>query len=155
MMAKKQNGVPVEEILAELPEERRAGILARSKLMSAKYQAIIRFRELKEQQRDMLKCSKKIGSAEIREIEKNADLILSSFREAVEANGGHIKLVLNMPDQIEYDLFDLRDWYEEIEGSPLGPYYEEEDINEANSHDESGECENTEPVLSQDEKVLA
>ena len=155
MMAKKQNGVPVEEILAELPEERRAGILARSKLMSAKYQAIIRFRELKEQQRDMLKCSKKIGSAEIREIEKNADLILSSFREAVETNGGQIKLVLSMPDEIEYNLFDLRDWYEEIEGSPLGPYYEEEDINEANSHDEWSEVDNTEQVLSQDEKVLA
>ena len=155
MMAKKQIGVPVEEILAELPEERRAQIRARSKLMSAKYKAIMRFRKLKEQQRDMLKSSKQLGSAEIREIEKNADLILSSFREAVETNGGHIKLVLSMPDEIEYNLFDLRDWYEEIEGSPLGPYYEEEDINEANSTDEWSEFENTEQVLLQDEKILA
>ena len=151
MMAKKPNGVPWEEILAEFPEERQAEIRASSKLMSDKYQAIIKFRELKEQQRDMLKSAKQLGSAEIREIEKNADLILSSFREAVETNGGQIKLVLSMPDEIEYNLFDLRDWYEEIEGSPLGPYYEEEDINEANSHDESSEFENTEPVLSQDE----
>ena len=129
-MTKRQNGVPFEEILAELPEERQAAIRASSKLMSAKYQAIIRFREMKELQRESLIASKRLGSAEIREIEKNADLILSSFRETVEANGGQIKLVLNMPDQIEYNLFDLRDWYEEIEGSPLGPYYEEEDLNE-------------------------
>ena len=132
-MTKKRNGVPVEEILAELPEERQAAIRARSKLMSAKYQAIIRFREMKELQRESLIASKRLGSAEIREIEKNADLILSSFRETVEANGGQIKLVLNMPDQIEYNLFDLRDWYEEIEGSPLGPYYEEEDLNESDN----------------------
>ena len=155
MMAKKQNGVPWEEILEEFPEEERAEILASSELLSAKYQAIIKFRKLKEQQRDMLKSAKQLGSAEIREIEKNADLILSSFREAVETNGGQIKLVLSLPNEIEYNLFDLRDWYEEIEGFPLGPYYEEEDINEANSHDESSEHENTEQVFPQDDKVLA
>ena len=154
-MTKNQNGVTWEEILAEFPEERQAEIRASSKLLSAKYQAIIKFRKLKEQQRDTLKSSKQIGLADIREIEKNTDLILSSFREAVETNGGQIKLVLSMPDEIEYNLFELRDWYEEIEGSPLGPYYEEEDINQANSHDESSEVENTKQVLLQDEKVLA
>lgn len=39
-------------------------------------------------------------------------------------------MILEMPDEVEYNLFDLRDLYAELEGSPLGPYYEEEDINE-------------------------
>ena len=58
------------------------------------------------------------------------DLLLSAFRETVEKNGGRFKMILEMPDEVEYNLFDLRDLYAELEGSPLGPYYEEEDINE-------------------------
>ena len=90
---------------------------------------------MKELQRESLRASKQLSSAEIREFEKNADLILSSFRKAVDTNGGQIKLVLNMPDEIEYNLFDLQDWYKEIEGTPLGPFYEEEDLNESDNHE--------------------
>lgn len=132
-MTKNQSGTPWNEIFEELPEERKAKIRANSARMRAEHSAILKFRELKEVMRSQLESSKHLSSTEIQEIEKNADLILSFFRDTVNKNGGQIKIVLEMPNEVEYDLLKLRDLYEEFEGCPLGPYYEEEDINEANN----------------------
>lgn len=53
-----------------------------------------------------------------------------------------------MLNEIEYNLFDLRDWYEELEGTPLGSFYEEEDLNEK---DGCSEYEVSEQVLVSNE----
>ena len=64
-------------------------------------------------------------------------------------------MILEMPNEVEYDLFDLRDLYAELEGSPLGPYYEEEDINEENRKSEWKDDERTEQFFSKDNKIAA
>ena len=130
-MTKNRDGTSWNEIFEELPEERKAKIRANSARMRDEHSAILKFRDLKEVMRSQIESSKQLSLTEIREIEKNADLILSFFCDTVNKNGGQIKIVLEMPNEVEYDLLKLRDLYEEFEGSPLGPYYEEEDINEA------------------------
>lgn len=139
-MAKQQNGVPWDEIFEEFPDECKAELRAKSKLMCAKYRAILKFRVMKVLLREMLQTSTQLSSDDVRQFERNADTILSAFREAVEKKGGQIKLILSMPNEIEYNLFDLRDWYEELEGTPLGPFYEEEDQCETTEQDDRYEA---------------
>ena len=131
-MTENQNGTPWEEIFEEYPEERKAKIRANSARVRAEHSAILSFRKLKKVMRSQLESSEQLSSSEILEKEKKADQILSFFRDAVISNGGQVKIVLEMPDQVEYDLYSLRDLYNEFEGVPLGPFYEEEDVSQTN-----------------------
>lgn len=135
-MTKKRDGIPWEDILEEFPEEQKTEMKASAARACAEHEAILKFREMKEVMRSQLKSTEQLSTTDVREIEKNADIVLSSFREAVNSNGGQVKIVLEMPDQVQYNLYKLRDLYHEIEGTPLGPFYEEEDINEANQRTE-------------------
>lgn len=144
-----------EEVFARLPKDEQAAILRESEKLSVKYDAIIKFRELKELARKRLESSENLSPVAIREIEKHTDFLLSSFRQAIEAEGGQLKVVMEIPDLMPYNLFDLRDEYEELEGSPLGPFYEEEDINEANRLAEQREIEKLEAQVDEQRKVAA
>ena len=122
-----------EEIFDEFPEDQKAIILKQAEIDYEHDGAMIKFRSIKEVVRNRLRATTSLSASAIREIEKNADFILATFRQAVEDEGGKFTMVMDVPNHISYNLFDLRDEYEDIEGTPLGPFYEEEDINEANN----------------------
>ena len=125
-----------EEVSKGLPKDEQAAILRKSEKLSVKYDAMIKFREVKELARKRLELSESLSPDAIREIEKHTDFLLSSFRKAIEAAGGKFKVVMEIPDLRPYNLFDLRDEHEELEGSPLGPFYNEQDVNKANEEAE-------------------
>ena len=129
----KDTTVSWEEIFDEFPEDQKAEILKQAEINYENDKAMIKFRSIKEVVRNRLRATTSLSASAIREIEKNTDIILAAFRQAVEKEGGSFTMVMDMPNHIAYNLFDLRDEYEDIEGTPLGPFYEEEDINEANS----------------------
>ena len=147
--------VSLEEVFARLPKDEQAAILRESAKLSVKIDAMIKFREVKELARKRLESSENLSPDAIREIEKHTDFLLSSFRQAIEAEGGKFKVVMEIPDLMPYNLFDLRDEYEKLEGSPLGPFYEEEDINEANRLAEQREIEKLESQMDEQRKVAA
>lgn len=131
-MMPKDTTVSWEEIFDEFPEEQKAIILKQAEIDCEKDGATIKFRSIKEVVRNRLRSTTSLSASAIREIEKNTD-VLATFRQAVEEEGGKFTVVIDMPSHISYNLFDLRDECEDLEGTPLGPFYEEEDINEANS----------------------
>lgn len=132
----KDTTVSWEEIFDEFPEDQKAIILKQAEIDCANDGAMIKFRSIKEVVRNRLRATTSLSASPIREIEKNTDFILAAFRQAVEEEGGKFNVVMDMPSHMSYNLFDLRDEYEDLEGTPLGPFYEEEDINEANSQTE-------------------
>ena len=132
----KDTTVSWEEIFDEFPDDQKAIILKQAEIDCQNDRAMIKFRSIKEVVRNRLRATTNLSASAIREIEKNTDFLLATFRQAVEEEGGKFTMVMDMPSHISYNLFDLRDEYEDIEGTPLGPFYEEEDINKANGETE-------------------
>lgn len=94
-----------------------------------KEDALLNFRELKALLRKRLRTSKKLNNSSIREVERNSDFLLSTVKKIVEAEGGQFKLMVKMPDQKSYNLFDLVDGNQDPEGKPRGPFQEEVETN--------------------------
>lgn len=143
--------VPADEVFNQFTDEQKSRILADVTKSSDTHLALTEFRNIKEKARSHLELEKKIGRAEVRTLEKQADLVLSAFRKHVQESGGSVEITVNIPDQISINLFDLRDEYEELEGSPLGPFYEE-DINEANRLAERREMAKLESEMDEHRK---
>ena len=144
-----------EEIFDEFPEDQKAIILKQAEVDCQKDRAMIKFRSIKELVRNRLRSTTSLSASAIREIEKNTDFILATFRQAVEDEGGKFTLIMDVPNHISYNLFDLCDDYEDLEGTPLGPFYEEEDINEADSQTEILVEEATESGSDQRTKLVS
>lgn len=90
--------VTLDEILNEMPEERRARILQRAQEISAE----IDLRELRRLRRlTQARLSKrlKIGQEGVSRIEKRSDLYISTLRGYVEGVGGKLSLVVEFPDR--------------------------------------------------------
>ena len=102
-MSKERTG-SFEEVFRGLPKDEQAAILQESEKLSVKFDAMIKFREVKELARKRLESSDNLCPDAIREIEKHTDFLLSSFREAIEAEGGKFKLVMEIPDLMPYHL---------------------------------------------------
>lgn len=62
---------------------------------------------------------------------------------------------MNVPNHLSYNLFHLRDLYQKLEGTPLGPFYEQEDINETHRLEEIREEERQARIYVKDRKVAA
>lgn len=144
-----------EEIFDQYPEDQKRKIIERSKISIAKTKAMIKFRSIKEVVRNHLVSSENFCPSAVREFEKHTEFVLSVYRQVVESEGGKFKVEVDMPDHVSYNLFDLRDEYEEIEGTPLGPFYEEEDINEVNRLAEEKEIEKHELGFDESMKEAA
>ncbi len=90
--------VSLEEILNEMPEERRARVMRRADEIRAE----LRLRDLRRLRKlTQAKLSKKlkIGQEGVSRIEKRTDLYLSTLRGYVEAVGGELTLMVKFPDR--------------------------------------------------------
>jgi transcriptional regulator with XRE-family HTH domain len=90
--------VSLEEILAEMPPERRTRIANRA----AEIESEINLRELRRLRKlTQARLSKKlkIGQEGISRMEKRTDLYISTLRSYVEGVGGKLSLVVEFPDQ--------------------------------------------------------
>lgn len=90
--------VTLEEILDEMPAERRARIdqLTQEMLAEMNLREVRRLRQLTQAR---LSKKLKIGQEGVSRIEKRTDLYLSTLRSYVEGVGGKLSLVVEFPDR--------------------------------------------------------
>jgi Helix-turn-helix domain len=90
--------VTLDEILAEMPEERRARIQKRAEEISAEIN-LRELRHLRKLTQARLSRKLKIGQEGVSRIEKRTDLYISTLRSYVEGVGGKLSLVVELPDR--------------------------------------------------------
>ncbi len=90
--------VTLDQILAEMPEERRARIQRRAEEISAEIN-LRELRRLRKLTQARLSRKLKIGQEGVSRIEKRTDLYISTLRSYVEGVGGKLSLVVELPDR--------------------------------------------------------
>ena len=88
----------LEDKLAALPPERRAGIERRGKAIADRDRALARLRQLRKQSQQQLAEKLGVQQAAVSKLEKKADLYVSTLRRYVEAAGGRLEIVARFPD---------------------------------------------------------
>lgn len=100
--------VTLEDILNEMPEERRSLILHRAQEISEELN-LRELRRLRKLTQARLSKKLKIGQEGVSRIEKRSDLYISTLRSYVEGVGGKLSLVVELPDQPPVILVGLGD----------------------------------------------
>ena len=91
--------VSLEEILQQLPEERRHRIEQRTAELIAEEMNLREMRRLRKVTQARLSKKLKIGQEGVSRIEKRTDLYLSTLRNYVEGLGGKLSLTVEFPDR--------------------------------------------------------
>jgi hypothetical protein len=91
--------VSLEEMLAELPAERRQRIERHAAELIAEEMSLRELRRLRKLTQTCLSKKLKIGQEGVSRIEKRGDLYLSTLRGYVEAMGGKLTLKVEFPDR--------------------------------------------------------
>ena len=90
--------VKLDQILHEMPEERRTRILQRAQEIGAEIN-LRELRRLRKLTQARLSKKLKIGQEGVSRIEKRTDLYISTLRSYVEGVGGKLSMVVEFPDQ--------------------------------------------------------
>ena len=90
--------VTLEEILNQMPEERRTRIFKRADEIRQEIN-LREMRRLRKITQTRLSKKLRIGQEGISRIERRADLYLSTLRNYVEGVGGKLSLVVEFPDR--------------------------------------------------------
>jgi transcriptional regulator with XRE-family HTH domain len=99
--------VSLEEILNEMPEERRRRIEQRSAELIREELNLREVRRLRKLTQTRLSKKLKIGQEGVSRIEKRTDLYLSTLRSYIEGVGGKLTLVVELPDRLPVVLVGL------------------------------------------------
>ena len=91
--------VSLEEMLAELPTDRRERIEVRAAELIAEELNLRQVRRLRKLTQARLSKKLKIGQEGVSRIEKRTDLYLSTLRSYVEGVGGELTLMVKFPDR--------------------------------------------------------
>lgn len=92
-----------------LPDEERAEIQARAEELSRQVQALKQLREQAERSQKDVADALGIKQPSVSKIEAQADMYLSTLRAYIEALGGSLKLVVDLPHHGRIELDDLAD----------------------------------------------
>jgi DNA-binding XRE family transcriptional regulator len=90
--------VTLDQILDEMPDERRDRILKRAQEIGAEIN-LRELRRLRKLTQARLSKKLKIGQEGVSRIEKRTDLYISTLRSFVEGVGGKLSMVVEFPDQ--------------------------------------------------------
>ena len=91
--------VSLEEVLQNMPEERRQRIEQRAAELIAEELNLRELRRLRKLTQARLSKKLKIGQEGVSRIEKRTDLYLSTLRSYVEGVGGELTLMVKFPDR--------------------------------------------------------
>lgn len=111
-------GKTLEEMLNDLPKERRERIERRGVELINEYLTLQDLRKAHEFTQESLAEMLNMPQSSISRLEKRSDMLLSTLRSYVNAMGGELKLVAEFPDRdpvaisgiadIEGDISDIR-----------------------------------------------
>lgn len=90
-------GRSLDNLMAELPPERRARVETRSAELIAEVEGLRTFRQIAERSQQEIAEKLGIKQPSVAKIEKQTDLYLSTLRRFVEAAGGTLELRVELP----------------------------------------------------------
>src|SRR5579859_7062280 len=90
-------GRTLDEVMADLPAERRQKIETRAAELMKEIEGLKALRLLAERSQEQLAQTLGVKQPSVHKIEKQADLYLSTLRRFVEAAGGKLELLVTLP----------------------------------------------------------
>jgi transcriptional regulator with XRE-family HTH domain len=90
----------LDQIIAELPTERRAKVTARAKELIAEEKALRHLRQARKLTQQTMADLLHMDQGSISKLESRSDMLISTLRNYVEAMGGSLRLVAEFPDGI-------------------------------------------------------
>lgn len=87
----------LNDMLADLPPERRAGVEARYQELKHEIEGLRELRQIAGKAQLDIAAALNIKQPSVSKIEKQADMYLSTLRSYVEAVGGRLELVVKLP----------------------------------------------------------
>ncbi len=92
-------GRRLDDIIAELPPDRRARIDARHERLREDVESLRQLRRIAGKAQSEIASTLNIKQPSVSKIEKQADMYLSTLRSYVEAIGGELELVVKLPER--------------------------------------------------------
>jgi|SRR6516162_42747 DNA-binding XRE family transcriptional regulator len=102
-------GRTLNQMIADLPLDRQARIDARYREMKNEVESLRQLREAAEKTQAEIAAALHIRQPSVSKIEKQTDMYLSTLRSYVEAIGGTLDLVVNLPNRSALRLAHLGD----------------------------------------------
>ncbi len=99
----------LEEVLNQLPPERRKKIDERTDELIAEIMSLQELRKVREQTQEHIAETLGITQENVSRIEKRRDLLVSTLRRQVEALGGRLSLIARFPDHPSVELTGIAD----------------------------------------------
>ena len=90
----------LDQIIADLPPDRRAKVTARARKLVAEEKALRHLRQARDLTQQSMATLLHIDQAGVSKIENRSDMLLSTLRSYVEAMGGSLRLVAEFPDGV-------------------------------------------------------
>jgi transcriptional regulator with XRE-family HTH domain len=90
----------LDQIISNLPTERRARVAARTRQLIAEETALRSLRKARQLTQERMAELLNIGQDSVSRIENRSDLLLSTLRSYVEAMGGSLRLIVEFPDGV-------------------------------------------------------
>ena len=92
-------GPQLQQIWDNLPEERKDRILKRAKELEAQYLTLQELRKQAGLTQAQVSQILEMPQSNVSRLEQNADMLLSTLRSYIEAIGGKLSLVVELPDK--------------------------------------------------------
>lgn len=102
-------GRTVEQVIAELPPERRKRVEARYEELKREVEGLRELRVIAGKAQADIAAALHIKQPSVSKIEKQADMYLSTLRSYVEAIGGQLELTVRLPEHPTLKLHNLGD----------------------------------------------
>lgn len=104
--------LPLKDVLAQFPAERRRKIDKRAAELKAEVEGLQALRFLAERSQEQIAQSLGIKQPSVHKMEKQADLYISTLRRFIEAAGGKLELRVELPGKGSFRLTGLGDLHE-------------------------------------------
>ena len=102
-------GRTLDQVIAELPPERRERVDARYRELKQEVEALRELREIAGKAQLDVAAALHIKQPSVSKIEKQTDMYLSTLRNYIEAIGGKLELVVKLPKRPAIRLTQLGD----------------------------------------------
>lgn len=110
-------GRNLNQVLADLPADRRARVDARYREMKAEIESLRELRRAAGKAQADVASALKIKQPSVSKIEQQTDMYLSTLRSYVQAIGGELDLVVRLPKRPALRLQRLSDAFQPVPGS--------------------------------------
>lgn len=115
-------GRSLDEVVAALPEARRARVEARAEDLRDEVESLSELRRVAGKAQIEIAAALNVKQPSVSKIEKQADMYLSTLRSYVEAIGGELELIVRLPSHAPLRLERLGDVtrsYEVLDAPPV------------------------------------